>query len=682
MGLGLGKLALRQPVAQALSEEGPDGIGNEPTRIPGLLGWWDASGPQHLRGPGGLGGVAWRGQCSAVVDAAGGPLTLESYRYLSDSHMAAPFSRISGFRGGLGQLNPAVGLRQPALDPDQGFRLAASSFGSGQAWTWFLVWTRSNRRQGSFRDSDPVALIKVGSTVILQLEPLALGSRLVLFPQSSAIVLSNQIGHRHTHSIILRHVPGSGVDVWLDDVRVCQGATNPLAQDNAGPVLLLHDGSFMGGAQCWFHEAAAWTNAITDAEMQILRVHASRWHRGARKAISLLINGQSNAVNYSLNDGAAGLLAQGVAWYLGAVAWHVIATTGNAANSTMQSGHGLYQVQAGGYPGNFLNDPGNGSPPSSWGLGTDGLALEAALQSLSSEDRGDIRAIVWPWSETDSLRSLSEAPTFAAAVTRFLDLERTMLGRTANAMPLIWWSAIPYGTAEGTIMHRSVVAQIANSVDLNVVIGNAQTADSNPRGAVWDSVSGNVTGGDPAHRDAEDNRRMARLAAPVVARALLATSSHDSIAALPAAIPQRGGPRIVHVYRESDTSLVLTVAHDAGTDLKLPRGAGEGRGFVVTDGAAIAPPATLINAIACTRISSTQLRLTLSSPMQHPAAACRLHYPYGGQSIGRGNAVTDNRSDLAEPVGWDIGAELGTQWKLDYPLSATMEPFTIADTPF
>ena len=31
-----------------------------------------------------------------------------------------------------------------------------------------------------------------------------------------------------------------------------------------------------------------------------------------------------------------------------------------------------------------------------------------------------------------------------------------------------------------------------------------------------------------------------------------------------------GGPRITHAYRQDNSTVVLTVAHDAGTDLLVP----------------------------------------------------------------------------------------------------------------
>ena len=72
---------------------------------------------------------------------------------------------------------------------------------------------------------------------------------------------------RHTHSIVMRNRPGIGVDVWLDDAQVACGIGNPLASASPTPLTLLHDTTQLGGAQCWFHEAATWERALSDADV-------------------------------------------------------------------------------------------------------------------------------------------------------------------------------------------------------------------------------------------------------------------------------------------------------------------------------------------------------------------------------------------------------------------------------
>ena len=113
----------------------------------------------------------------------------------------------------------------------------------------------------------------------------------------------------------------------------------------------------------------------------------------------------------------AHLLAQGVAWHLGALAYGVI---GQYAGSptTCIGGHGIYDVRqppntgASYLPGDFIHNPADGSDPASYALGADGSAVQAYLAQQQAEDLADIGAILWPWSETDSTRAYSEKVFF------------------------------------------------------------------------------------------------------------------------------------------------------------------------------------------------------------------------------------------------------------------------------
>ena len=105
--------------------------------------------------------------------------------------------------------------------------------------------------------------------------------------------------------------------------------------------------------------------------------------------------------------------------------------------------------------------------------------------------------------------------------------------------------------------------------------------------------------GDSPHRDGADNKRFAMLAAAIVSRALGAAGYADSIATLPSALPKTGGPSITHVYRQSNTTLVITVAHDGGNDLKVPLLAASGKGFAVMDGGTPGNDGPIVLAMSC-----------------------------------------------------------------------------------
>ncbi len=652
----------------------PGGGGTTPgttdlTTIAGLTAWWDAGVPAGVLSPSGTSLTAFGVQAGSVADKSGTGSALTVWHHAtSGTNSPTATGHLNGLLGGIG-LNmvvppalPQSGQQLPVMDPDQGLISASMALGSATPWTVFLVWSRPNWRQNN---TGPSTLLSIGGTQVLAADNSAGTNRLVLFPGAQQTVLTSALTRRHSHAVILRNTPGVGIDVWLDSAQVATAAPNPLVSTLTAPLLFLHNGATNGGAECWFHEAAAWS---TTANIPAIQSYAARWTVGARKGIQILVTGQSNA-GKALTDGAWHLLAQGVAWHLGALGFGVVGSWGSPPAATCMSGQGIYPLPAQGLPGSFLNNPGDGSDPSVWALGADGLAVQTWVQSdTAAADAADIAVILWPWSENDSVRQYSEKAIYEAAARRLLSLERGMLSRSASSLPQVWWSAIPfaYGPNDpGTQMQREVVADMAADPTQNVTVVLPQTADSLPRciggpALVYNAASGNWSGGDIDHRDVLDNQRFGMLAAPLVARAILASEGGDTIAAIPAGVPAAGGPVVTHVYRQSSSSLIVTVQHDCGADLIVPATlAAAGAGWAVMDGGSTASPGPTVLATACVRLNTTQVQITLARALVNPSTSCRLFYPYGATTIGRGNAVTDNLSQVAPPAGWNIAAELG-----------------------
>ena len=211
----------------------------------------------------------------------------------------------------------------------------------------------------------------------------------------------------------------------------------------------------------------------------------------------------------------------------GALAWNVVATAGNAASHTMASGHGLYTAANGAYPASFVNNPLDGSNPSTCSTRRrrpsgpqphlPSLRRRCVRHRTQSSGHGARRTRCDPIARKRHSRQQQLA---------FFLLQRSMLGRSAADLPLIWWNAIPHGGSDGMQMHREVVAELAADVPPRISLSAI------PRPAIaWHVAASGTRKPDrplaaiTAHRDALDNQRFARLAAPLVARAVLTTGA-------------------------------------------------------------------------------------------------------------------------------------------------------------
>src|ERR1700722_8356811 len=374
------------------------------TSIAGLTGWWDAGVADGILSPTGTDLTAFGATVGGVADKSGNNASLTVF-HQAGSAGTAPVAagHLNGLLGGIGRnmvVPPALpqsGQQLPLMDPDQGLTTAAMALGSASPWTVFLVWSRPNWRQSNTGQS---TLLSIGGTELLTGDNTSGSNRLLLCPGNGQAVLTTSLQRRHTHAVILRNTPGVGIEAWLDLSATGVTVANPMAANVTAPLLFLHNGGPDGGAECWFHEAAVWNDALDAAGIAAIQAHVARWTLGARKGIQILVTGQSNAGN-GLNDGAWHLLAQGVAWHLGALAYGVVGNYGSPPAATCIHGEGIYPVPALGFSGSFLNNPGDGSSPTTGGLGGDGEAVQTWLDTVAHtppEDAADIVALIWPWS--------------------------------------------------------------------------------------------------------------------------------------------------------------------------------------------------------------------------------------------------------------------------------------------
>ena len=667
--------------------------GPTPAAIIGLAGWWDAGALPSTAS-------AWNAVVPSLEDQSGNSQAMTPYHYYtaSGSTLASLIAtpRLNGLLGGLGApiaqaTNSAALTYAPTLDPDTGLQLANLSVAPDAAWTILLVWSRPNLRQGTFYDNaNPVSLICSGGDAIVSLS--TTGTTLTLFPAGAAVVLSSSMARRHTHAVILRNTPGVGVDAWLDGVQVASAVANPLPAGITGQVVLLHEMDLQGAAQLWFHEMASWARALDAADMATLIACLGRWILGPRKGVSLLIMGQSNS-SYFVASGGAQLMANGLAWYLGALAGNIIFQPSgsyfNPARYTQVNGHPISNSTAPLFPpgqgnGTFLTNPGDGSDPSTWQLGPDGLATEDYLTGANAiptaADLNDIAAVIWPWTEQDSTAPYTQKALYTGTVQRLAALTRAMLGRTPAQLPLLMWNAIPYETDTGVQMVRESIFDLSQIAAQNLGIFVAQTADSIPLNATYDATNGTWTGGDPEHRDETDEVIFGLRGAHVAARAAVAAGFADTLTAIPSGMPL-AGPSIAHAYQQSSTEIVITLTQDRGTDILLPLQAANGAGWAVMDGGSVAAPGPIITATGTSRIDATHLLVTLASAPASPAAECLIFYPYGSAQIGRGDAVTDNFSTNAWPAGWNMAGDLGQAWAVNFPIQATSYGLALSSSP-
>lgn len=389
--------------------------------------------------------------------------------------------------------------------------------------------------------------------------------------------------------------------------------------------------------------------------------------------------GQSNAAYANDVDGALLAMVTAASTYLGAAG-----TPATLSGSATDVGGTGVDCGVSGY-GSMLVYSDSTSGASTAALTSTGAGVLAYISGLTNAQRAACQAIVSYWGENDATLTAfgggngglayADKAVLVAAYLNYFGRMRAGFGKTAAELPILIFGP-PYGTAQGSAMVREAWAQLAANPTNNFVWLVQQTYDTISRSDTWNSATGVASGGntDGGHRSSVDNVALYRRGALAAARAVLAANGLNA-SLIPSSLGTGMGPQITAAHL-SGTSLTLTITHDGGNDLIVPLLAAQGVGFSVMDGGNPGSPGNIIQATACARVDSTHLLVTLASAPSNAASACRLMYPWPGETwsvqpdteIGRGCAVTDNFGAVSKPSGFDLNAILGAGWAANMPL--------------
>ena len=685
-------------------------LGPFPTTVPNLSSWWDGS-----RMP--ASGLT----TASVPDKAGSNTMLPSATVQFLARTAGALGglaiQLQNYQGyGVGAYAPVL---QPVLDPAVTFpSSAATPFGTGGAITIDLVYTRPNLRQqlvnaaankwfsGSFMGGTS-PLLTIGTTIVLGITNLGTGAdSLILFPSSSTpTTISTTIEHRHTHSLRLRGSHATGWDVFLDGTKLTSSpVASQLPSAPASAVLTFLGLSGQNNAQCYFHEAYCYPRALTNAECATLDAYLTRWSRGARQGAIMMWTSQSSG-QYTW-QGSAGFqeFCQGICYYTGLASFTLYGdTVGDQTVTTFRGAHGIIEASPGNYLTGAITDA-----PSTVVLGVEGTNTLNFIQTLPLFLQADICGTFAQYADNDTGFGWANRTNLLNMIKRYITLARLMpqdgVTRTAANWLVTWGYAHPIAGGGGSEMHRWVIYNLTQDATMNAVVWApnmtaVNPGDTGPSPTGWNPITGlfgagaNADGtggnGDGVHFDQNiDGPRLARNGIAVVAARLLAIGKGPNT--LPAGLPAVGAPVVSSITYEGGTitgnastpSVLVTIAHDyGGSDLRIPRAANRGIGWVLLDGN-VPGTSAQIQANSCVKISPTSMRVTFPSAPTNALASVGLYYNYytdvnlipNSGRLGRGNMITDNYSDSSTnfpPAGWDIGADLGKQFRDDRGLMST-----------
>ena len=582
---------------------------------------------------------------------------------------------LAGLRMGYDPTAPVACDVYPFYDPTGVFSVALT-LSNAASTAVYAVLSRGNLAQataGGGYVAGTIPLITIGARVVVGITNVgadgASPSRdtLTLFPGTAqAATISTGITQRFTHSLLLNNVAGVGMDVWLDDVKVLSAQACPT-----------YSGALSFSAWLDYHEHATWGRALSSGDTTTLLSGAvsvsKQWPRGARQAVQIIVQGQSNSIRFCGADSGSSpgnapfgiqTLCEAVRWTGGWIcARPVLNGWSPLSNGLSQFGIPMYDIT-----GTTGTAPwfvyASGQPSSAWTTGNMAggwVNILAPLWTANSRLNGELLAVVNLWTETDSGNDpYSERANYQAARLLMYAAMRASFGKTAAQMPIYEIAPLPFqvgqsaGNGQGYFERQAFDAIFAGGNNVALCIGN--TSDSLPAGASLNSGTGVFTGGDLAHRAYSDLTRFGWLMGSQIGASLIAQGLGEFVSSVPAGVPVANGPKVTAASVTAANTVTVTVQHDGGTALSAPLLAASGLGWSIMSGGSLASPGTVIAATACTVVDGTHLRLTFPGLGSPTVGTCLLFYGYGMVCLGPGSAIYDNYAAVTRPAGWDPAA--------------------------
>jgi len=632
------------------------------TMSSGVLGWWDAgSAPDLLDSTGAATGT---GVVATVRNkSAGAALALEPYDAggivnggSTTGYRFVP--RLVGTESGIrNRMNDNAGENAPVPGFTSVVNLRNVTLGSAVAGTWYQVWSKVNREQtGQFGASTSSPVLKHGTVVLVQASNVGDGTdRLTLFPGTASSRDLGAIPTRYTQSLTLVMTATGLVDVWLKDIRVATGIANPLPATVTATLAMAE--------ACDLHECWLADHALSTAELATLLTGATscskRWARGERILPLLAIIGQSNAGKMGI-AGGYNMLGEACRWALGSLGVDI--TSGVDRNpqrpTTVYGGTPLIQRPGQTGTASYIDRFGGTTDPATWPYATPGTSFISFFTGLSATDKGRLAGLLWTYAENDADHGYADKANYQASRQRIIAGMRTACGiPTLPVYSFNTWSfggttVLGSGSDDGGQALREVFdAAIATPAQYETrILHNLADADYS-------------TGGDTAHMSDATYQRFGARAGLVLASLLGRDGSAAPMASLPTT-----GPRITSATLQTPTTILVTIQHDQGTDIRV--GAPSDVGWTVFEGWT-SPTAVGTNRVvqSCARVDATHLLLTLTTAVVGAASTVRLWPAYGQRRTLPGGSPLDNFSQTV--TGLALTAQLGSAYTQDYPIAIT-----------